>query len=376
MPFHAGGVSRAPGRRSIGPSDTCAMHSAPFAASVKVALRGSDPRVAGRRATADDGRRFKGRGRSTPMEYLKKAARTPATGEDDTRERVEALLKDIESGREARARHYAESLDNWTGDIVVSAEEIARASESLSQRAKDDIAFAHAQVRTFAQAQLASLHEFETELHPGVIAGQKLIPVDTAGCYIPGGRYAPHRLRHHERDDGSGCRGTACDCVLARGSRPRRASRHPAHRPPRGRRYRSGPRRRAGRGVARLRPVHRPCGRHTGRAREPVRGGSQAHPVRAGGHRSVRRADGDRGDRGRDRGCGDRRQRSGGAGGARPGLAGVAGDHLPGAGRAGHEPGPVLHRTPGRAQPARRRRTHGATTARWCWRSRARRPRS
>ena len=124
------------------------------------------------------------------MEYLKKASKTPATGEDDTRERVGELLKDIESGGEARARHYAHALDGWTGDIVVSAEEIARASASLPQRMKDDIAFAHEQVRTFAEAQLTSLHEFETELHPGVIAGQKLIPVDTAGCYIPGGRYA------------------------------------------------------------------------------------------------------------------------------------------------------------------------------------------
>ena len=124
------------------------------------------------------------------MEYIKKAGKTPATGEDDTRERVNELLKDIESGGEARARFYADSLDGWTGEIVVGADEIARASESLPQRMKDDIAFAHEQVRMFAEAQLASMHEFETEFHPGVIAGQKLIPVDTAGCYIPGGRYA------------------------------------------------------------------------------------------------------------------------------------------------------------------------------------------
>jgi sulfopropanediol 3-dehydrogenase len=78
------------------------------------------------------------------MEYIKKAGKTPATGEDDTRERVNELLKDIESGGEARARFHAESLDGWTGDIVVSAEEIARASESLPGRMKDDIAFAHA----------------------------------------------------------------------------------------------------------------------------------------------------------------------------------------------------------------------------------------
>ncbi len=124
------------------------------------------------------------------MEYLKQAGKTPATGEDDTRERVDELLKDIEAGGEARARHYAQSLDGWTGDIVVGAEDISRASDSLPQRMKDDIAFAHEQVRAFAEAQLASMREFETELHPGVTAGQKLIPVDTAGCYVPGGRYA------------------------------------------------------------------------------------------------------------------------------------------------------------------------------------------
>ena len=124
------------------------------------------------------------------MEYLKQAGKTPATGEDDTRERVDEMLKDIEAGGEARARHYAQSLDGWTGDIVVGAEDISRASDSLPRRMKDDIAFAHEQVRAFAEAQLASLREFETELHPGVTAGQKLIPVDTAGCYVPGGRYA------------------------------------------------------------------------------------------------------------------------------------------------------------------------------------------
>ncbi len=91
------------------------------------------------------------------MEYLKKAGKTPATGEDDTRERVNELLKDIESGGEARARFYAESLDGWTGEIVVGADEIVRASESLPRRMKDDIAFAHEQVRMFAEAQLASM---------------------------------------------------------------------------------------------------------------------------------------------------------------------------------------------------------------------------
>ncbi len=124
------------------------------------------------------------------MIYLKKAEKTPATGEQDTRRIVQEMLDDIESGGEAKAREYAANLDKWTGEIVVSKEEIKTAGESLSQRARDDIQFAYERVKKFAEAQLASMTEFETELSPGLIAGQRLIPVQTAGCYIPGGRYA------------------------------------------------------------------------------------------------------------------------------------------------------------------------------------------
>ncbi len=122
--------------------------------------------------------------------YLKKAEKTPATGEQDTRRIVQEMLDDIESGGEAKAREYAANLDKWTGEIVVSDEEIKIAGESLSERARDDIQFAYERVKKFAEAQLASMTEFETELSPGLIAGQRLIPVQTAGCYIPGGRYA------------------------------------------------------------------------------------------------------------------------------------------------------------------------------------------
>jgi sulfopropanediol 3-dehydrogenase len=124
------------------------------------------------------------------MEFLKKAQNNPTTGEDDARELVSKMLIDIEAGGEERARHFARELDGWTDDIVVSAEAIEAASASLSQRMKDDVQFAYDQVRTFAQAQLASMQPFETTLPSGVIAGQRLIPVQTAGCYIPGGRYA------------------------------------------------------------------------------------------------------------------------------------------------------------------------------------------
>jgi len=124
------------------------------------------------------------------VEYLKKATKTSATGEDDTRRIVAEMLADIEAGGEDRVRHYASTLDGWTGDIVVSKDEIAAAASKVPQRLRDDLQFAHERVRKFAEAQRASMTEFETELSPGLFAGQKLIPVSTAGCYIPGGRYS------------------------------------------------------------------------------------------------------------------------------------------------------------------------------------------
>lgn len=124
------------------------------------------------------------------VQYLKKASKTPTTGEDDTRETVAGMLRDIEEGGESRALHYAESLDGWKGDVVVSKADIDDAAESVPEQIKRDIRFAHERVKGFAEAQLASMVEFETELSPGLIAGQRLIPVDTAGCYVPGGRYA------------------------------------------------------------------------------------------------------------------------------------------------------------------------------------------
>ncbi len=123
-------------------------------------------------------------------QLLKKAAKTPQTGEGDTRALVERMLAEIELRGEAAVREYAEKLDGWTSDFLVSTEQIASAGATLSQQVKDDIRFAHRQVHDFARKQRESLHEFEMELHPGLIAGQRLIPVNVAGCYVPSGRYA------------------------------------------------------------------------------------------------------------------------------------------------------------------------------------------
>jgi len=122
--------------------------------------------------------------------YIKRAARTPQTGVADTRETVERMLREIEARGEAALREYAERLDGWTGDFVVPTDAIAEASASLSERVREDIAFAHRQVDAFARHQRASLSEFEIELYPGLTTGQRLIPVNVAGCYVPSGRYA------------------------------------------------------------------------------------------------------------------------------------------------------------------------------------------
>ncbi|MGD8675693.1 MAG: histidinol dehydrogenase [Desulfobacterales bacterium] len=124
------------------------------------------------------------------VEYLKKATKTAETDETKTREIVVNMLNDIRENGEAAVKKYAQKLDNWTGDFIITQDDIAKAAASLDQRTKDDIQFAYEQVFTFAKKQRESMLEFETELHPGVIAGQKLIPVNVAGCYVPGGRFA------------------------------------------------------------------------------------------------------------------------------------------------------------------------------------------
>ncbi len=124
------------------------------------------------------------------IEYLKKAAKTPETGEDETREIVTGMLSEIEAGGEDKAREYGEKLDGWSGDIVIGRDAIAAAAVKVPDQLKDDLRFAHDRVRDFAEQQKNSIGEFETELSPGLWAGQRLIPMETAGCYVPGGRYA------------------------------------------------------------------------------------------------------------------------------------------------------------------------------------------
>jgi sulfopropanediol 3-dehydrogenase len=124
------------------------------------------------------------------VRYLKRAAKTPETGEDETRDIVNRMLREIHAGGEDAVRGYAARFDQWTGEIIVTPDVVAKRTASLPETVKEDIRFAHDHVFRFAQRQRESLLEFETELYPGLVCGQKLIPVNAAGCYVPGGRYA------------------------------------------------------------------------------------------------------------------------------------------------------------------------------------------
>lgn len=124
------------------------------------------------------------------IEYLKKADRTPETESGRARQVVEQMLGTIEAGREQAVRDYALKLDNWSGDIILSGDDIERRIRDVPESDKRDIDFAARQVREFALLQKASLTEFSAELESGVMAGQRVIPVNVAGCYVPTGRYA------------------------------------------------------------------------------------------------------------------------------------------------------------------------------------------
>ncbi len=123
-------------------------------------------------------------------EYLKKAPKTATGDSGETRRKVQSILDEIESGREESAKRYAAEFDRYGGNIVVTPEEIAAASRLVPQKLKDDIRFAHDNVRRFAERQMASLTDMEYEILPGFRAGQKAIPCHSAGCYVPGGRYS------------------------------------------------------------------------------------------------------------------------------------------------------------------------------------------
>lgn len=124
------------------------------------------------------------------VEYLKKAPLHSRSDATETREIVRNILDEIEAGGDAKALEYAAKFDKYEGEVILTEEAITAAAELVPEKMKRDIEFAHANVKKFAKAQKSTVSDFETEVVPGLIAGQKAIPVNAAGCYIPGGRYS------------------------------------------------------------------------------------------------------------------------------------------------------------------------------------------
>jgi sulfopropanediol 3-dehydrogenase len=124
--------------------------------------------------------------------YLKSGhSQEAASAEDSTvRSTVEDILSAIELRGDAAVRGFSERFDRWApADFKLSRPQIDACYARLSNRDIDDIAFAQAQVRRFAEIQRASMQDVEVETLPGVILGHKNIPVESVGCYVPGGKY-------------------------------------------------------------------------------------------------------------------------------------------------------------------------------------------
>lgn len=126
------------------------------------------------------------------IEYLKRGKPEADRAEDDAKTRavVEATLKDIETRGDVAVRELSEKFDNYSPkSFRLSQEQIDALIASLSERELADINFAQSQVRNFAQAQRDSMLDIEVETMPGVILGHKNIPVQSVGCYVPGGKF-------------------------------------------------------------------------------------------------------------------------------------------------------------------------------------------
>lgn len=126
------------------------------------------------------------------IQHLKQGKPADQRSEDDAkvRQSVEGILKDIETRGDAAVRDLSEKFDKYSpASFRLSQGEIEALMARVSPRDMEDIKFAQAQVRNFAQAQRASMLDLEIETLPGVILGHRNIPVQSVGCYIPGGKF-------------------------------------------------------------------------------------------------------------------------------------------------------------------------------------------
>ncbi|MFO1455786.1 MAG: histidinol dehydrogenase [Steroidobacteraceae bacterium] len=126
------------------------------------------------------------------IRHLKTGVTTEQRAADDAQVRstVETIIADIARDGDAAVRRYSERFDKWSpGSFRLTPAEIKAAYAELAQRTIDDIRFAQEQVRNFARIQREALRDVEVETLPGVVLGHKNLPVNSVGCYVPGGKY-------------------------------------------------------------------------------------------------------------------------------------------------------------------------------------------
>ena len=126
-----------------------------------------------------------------PIELKSGVAEAVSRARDEAvRDTVEVILRDVEQRGDAAVREYSEKLDRWSpDDFRLSGSAVAGLVKSIDPAVRRDIEFAQHQIRRFAEAQRGALGEVEVETMPGVTLGHKNIPVQSVGCYVPGGRY-------------------------------------------------------------------------------------------------------------------------------------------------------------------------------------------
>jgi sulfopropanediol 3-dehydrogenase len=126
------------------------------------------------------------------VKYIKKGITEADSSASQARARqtVEGILNDVQQRRDVAVREMSAKFDNWSPDSFrLTDEQIQDIIASVPEETIEDIKWAQAQVRRFAQIQKSALRDIEIETIPGVILGHKNIPVNSAGCYVPGGRY-------------------------------------------------------------------------------------------------------------------------------------------------------------------------------------------
>ena len=235
---------------------------------------------------------------------------------------VEGILDEVKARGDAAIRELSQKFDNWSpASFKLSPQEIEKAIGQVAKRDLDDIKFAQAQVRNFAQKQNDTMHDLEVETLPGVVLGHRHIPVNSIGCYVPGGRYPMVASAHMSIVT---ARVAGVKRIIACAP-PFKGGPHPAivaamHFGGADEIYVLGGVQAVAAMALGTETIAR--GRHDRRAGQRLCGGGQAPAVRPRRHRPARRPDRDAGDRRRQRRRRDVRDRPAGPGRARPDLAG------------------------------------------------------